>query len=463
MTRPRVIVAGAGIAGLAAAFWLHLETTRRGCNVDIVVLDADAEAGGHARTISEDGFLVERGPNGFLDRGVDTMELIDELDLRPRLVEANPAARRRFILQGGVLQRVPMSPPALLASTALSWKAKLRMFGEPWAPPPPPDNDETVFEFAERRLGREAAEVFVDTAVSGISAGDSRVLSVRSQFPSLKEWERDHGSLLKAMLRRKSTGRPRLLSFDDGLGTLTKTIVRRLDGAIRPAARIERIERVGTAWRVHLQSGSSLVADHVICALPAHAAATAAAGFDRELADALRSIPYAGLVVAALAYRAQAIERPLDGYGYLVTRSEHLATLGVLCESTIFPNRAPSGCVLLRVMLGGARRPDVSALDESAIATLAEREMSSVLGIVARPLRQWICRWPSAIAQYTVGHDARMATIRSRLAAHPGLHLCGTSFDGVSFNDAITSARRAARQVAAEIVAPRSQNYGATR
>jgi oxygen-dependent protoporphyrinogen oxidase len=451
MTRPRVVVAGAGITGLAAAFSLRREAARRGQGIDLVVLDANAEAGGHARTINENGYLVERGPNGFLDRGTDTMALIDELDLRPRLVEANPAARRRFILQGGSLLQVPESPPALFTSKALGWGAKLRLMREPWAAAPPPDTDETVFAFAERRLGREAAEKFVDTAVAGISAGDSRELSVRSQFPVLKEWERDYGSLLKAMLRRKSTGRPRLLSFDRGLGVLTTALAARLNGAIRTGVQIERLERSGSGWQLHLTSGSTVVADHVVCALPSHAAAKVAAGFDRELAAPLASIPYAGLSVVALAYRANAIARPIDGYGYLVTRNERLSTLGVLCESAIFPHRAPEGSVLLRMMLGGARRPEVSALNDRSVTALAVKEVSQVLGITGAPMREWVCRWPSAIAQYTVGHDARTSAIRQLAAAHRGLHFCGTAYDGVSFNDAIASARRTATQVAEEL------------
>lgn len=460
MTRPRVIVAGAGITGLAAAFSLRLEAARSGRGIDLVVLDAADAAGGHARTISEDGFLVERGPNGFLDRGADTMALIDELDLRARLVEANPAARRRFILKDGALKQVPESPPALLASNALGWGAKLRLFREPWAAAPPADRDETVFEFAERRLGREAAETFVDTAVAGISAGDSRALSLRAQFPVLKDMEREHGSLLKAMLRRKSAGRPRLLSFDRGLGVLTTALADRMNGAIRANARIARMERTPSGWQVQLTTGQTLVADHVVCALPSHAAARVAEGFDPKLAESLSAIPYAALSVVGLAYRTSAIERPLDGYGYLVTRREDLATLGVLCESVIFPNRAPDGTVLLRVMLGGARRPEVSAMDDESVAALAIQELSSVLGVVARPLRKWVCRWPSAIAQYTVGHDERRAAIATQASMHPGLHLCGTAYDGVSFNDAIASARRVAKRVAGELATTINQGYG---
>lgn len=453
MSAPRIVVAGGGISGLVAAHTLRREAEQRGMPLDLVCLEASAEAGGHARTISEDGFLVERGPNGFLDRGADTMELIDELSLQPRLVESSASAKRRFILANGTLRQVPESPPALITSDAIGWRGKLRLLGEPWAAAPPLDRDETVFEFAERRLGREAAETFVDTAVAGISGGDSRALSVRSQFPVLKSMERDHGSLLRAMLARKKAPRARLLSFDRGMGTITGALAARLDGALRTNASIERIEKLDGHWKVNLASGTSLIADHLVLALPAHAVSRMTAQFDEGLSTAMAAIPYATLMMVALAYRATDLGRPLDGYGYLVTRNEALSTLGVLWESSIFPNRAPAGSVLLRIMLGGARRPGVNGLDDRALLQLAIGEAASVLRISQRPARHWVCRWPSAIAQYNVGHDARRSEISRLAAAHRGLHVCGTAYDGVSFNDAVSSARRAARALIRELAA----------
>ena len=453
MSASRIVVAGGGITGLVAAYTLREEAARRRVPIELIVLEANAEAGGHARTIVEDGFLVERGPNGFLDRGEETMALIDELNLRSRVVESNPAAKRRFILNGGALRRVPESPPALIKSDAISWRGKWRLLREPWAAPPPANVDESVFEFAERRIGREAAETLVDTAVSGISGGDSRALSVRSQFPIMKQMEREHGSLIKAMLARKKGPRARLLSFDAGMRTITGAIAAKLNGALRVNTPIDRIEKDPTGWRVLLPAGEAILADRVVLALPSHAASRVIGGYDAALSKPMASIPYAGLAMVALAYRAADVPRPLDGYGYLVTRNENLATLGVLWESSIFPGRAPEGSVLLRVMLGGARRPEVNALDDEEVARRASQEASGVLGITAPPLRQWVCRWPAAIAQYTVGHDGRRDEINRLVAAHRGLHLCGTAYDGVSFNDAIASARRTARAIATELAA----------
>lgn len=455
MNPVRIAVAGGGISGLVAGHTLQQEAARRGVPISLSVIEAESHAGGHARSVTDDGWVVERGPNGFLNRGEETMALVEELQLRPKLVEANPAARRRFILDGGRLRQVPESPPALITTDALGWRGKWRLLREPWAAAPPADKDETVFEFAERRLGREAAETFVDTAVAGISAGDSRALSVRSQFPVLKEWETAHGSLLKAMLARSKTsgGRAKLMSLQGGMGAITTALSDRLAGVLRVQSPLARIEHHGDAWRLTTKTGQSIDADRVVSALPSHVAAAASAGVDPALSAAFASIPYAAISVVALGYRQSAISRPLDGYGYLVTRREDLSTLGVLWESTIFPGRAPADHVLLRIMLGGARHPQVRELDDESVAALAASEAAAVLGISGRPVRQWVFRWPSAIAQYTVGHDGRTAAIRRALSAHRGLHVCGTAYDGVSFNDAVASARKTARQVIEELAA----------
>ena len=454
MTPAHVVVAGGGVTGLTLAFTVKEEAARLGAAVDVTVFDAASTAGGHARSVEDGSFVIETGPNGFLDNEPETLSLVQALDLEARLVVANPAARRRFVVRRGRLCQLPSSPQALLASTALSWKGKLRLLSEPFAASPPALADETVFEFAERRLGREAAETLVDTAVSGISAGDSKWLSMRSQFPILKQWESDHGSLFRAMFaqRKKSKSRTRLLSFDRGIGTLTATLACRLGPTLRSGTALTTIERQADAWRVHLADGTTVAATHVVFTTPAQRTSQIVSRLDLELSTELASIPYAGLAVVALAYSKAALPRPLDGYGYLVTRAEQLSTMGVIWESSIFPGRAPDDAVLLRVFLGGALRPGVLDLDDEALLAVARSEVAQVLGIAARPNQHWAFRWPSAIAQYTVGQDDRVRHIRARLACHPGLHVCGTAIDGVSFNQAIASARRTGRRLAAGLV-----------
>ena len=444
MSGSRVIVIGGGIAGLSAAVTLRAEARRRGAPLNLTLIERERRPGGHARTLDADGFLVEAGPNGFLNREPETLALIDSLNLSAHVITANPTAARRFIVRDGRLCEVPASPVTLLKTRALSWRGKARLLAEPWATGPP-STEETVYEFACRRIGKEAADVLVDTAVSGISAGDSRRLSVSAQFPMMVEMERDHGSLFRAMIARRRSAPTRLLSFDRGISVLTDTMSAELAGSLIVGATVTSVERGPGAWSVRLDDGRRIEGDHVVLASPARATAALLRGIDRTLAQALNDIDYSGVAVVGLGFRAADLPRPLNGYGYLVTRREALATLGVVWESSMFAGRAPEGHVLLRAMLGGMRVSDMADRSEAECIHVAYAELARVMGIRADPVHVSVHRWRQAIAQYTVGHQARMEGLRQRVAVHAGLHVCGTSYDGVSLKHAVKSGRTMAR------------------
>lgn len=435
-----VVVVGAGIAGLSAAVTLQDRARREATPLRLTVLDGARHAGGHAQTSMRDGFLVEAGPNGFLSRSPEARGLIERAGVGSRVVEARPESRRRYILRAGTLGAVPDSPLSLLRTPLLSWRGRLRVLAEPltWRHN---DDDETVFEFARRHIGAEAAEVLVDTALAGISAGDSRRLSLAAQFPLMKRMEREHGSLVKAMVARRRAGiaAPRLISFDGGMRTLVDALAGQLGPSLRLSTRVGGLARIGGGWRVVLQDGEPLDADHVVLAAPARVSASLVQHVSPQLSAWLQGVTYAGVAVVSLGFRVADLPRPLDGYGYLVARSEGLATLGVVWESSLFPGRAPEGHALLRVMLGGSRRPEVVGWPAEQQARVARDELAGVMGITADPVMQQVTAWPQAIAQYTVGHLERRAAIDDAVARLPGLSLCGSSYDGVSFGDAIAS------------------------
>jgi len=458
MNAPRVAVIGGGIAGLAAADRLARGARTSNRPLVLTVLEAGAIPGGHATTIEEDGFLVEAGPNGFLHRPREPrlLELVRSLGLEAKLLEASADSKRRFVLHRGRLRRAPDSPPTLVTTDALSLGGKLRAAMEPWIAAGRDVERESVHAFAERRVGREAADVLVDPAIAGISAGDSRRLGVADAFPQLVEMEREHGSLVRAMIARRREGRSRLLSFESGMATLIRALAARLvsnGGTLRCGAPVRALSRDGGAWRLTLESGEALAADRVVLALPAARAAGLLRAFDAAIAGPLAATPDAGLSMVALACRA-ADTGPLEGYGYLVTAAERMSTLGVLWESSIFAGRAPQGFALLRVMMGGARQPDAVTWDDARTLEAARAELARAMGLRAEPVRTWIRRWPGAIAQYEPGHRARIALVREALARHDGLELCGSSYDGVSFANAAVSGLAAADRVLEALGAP---------
>ncbi len=445
----RIVVIGAGITGLTCAAHLLEGTRAAGTDLTLDVLEARTRTGGHAWTVYEDGFLVEGGPNGYLDkeREPEPGRLVRMLGLESRVIEANPAARRRFILRGGKLRLVPDGPATLIKSDVLSAAGKLRLMMEPWARKAPA-GEESVFQFAERRIGREAAEVLVDAAVSGISAGDSRALSVASAFPIMKEMERDHGSLVRAMMARRGQKPARLVSFDGGMEVLIDALRDRCGASVRVGVAARGIAHDGGQWRVALEDGTAIAADRVVLALPAREATRLVDALDAELARTLAAFPYSSLAVVALAYRASDTG-PLDGYGYLIPAFENLQSIGVLWESSVFAGRAPEGHALLRIMIGGARRPEIASLEPEELERRAREELARVMGITAPPLRSWVRRWPHAIAQYDFGHADRLREARACAARHPGLELCGSSYDGIAFGASIASGAAAAHRILA--------------
>ncbi|HVL69839.1 MAG TPA: protoporphyrinogen oxidase [Vicinamibacterales bacterium] len=439
----RIVIAGGGIAGLATAW----NVRRRDPSAEIVVLERASRAGGNIRTEVVEGYACEWGPDGFLDNAPATLRLVRELGLEGRLQPSNDAARRRFVYLQGRLHEVPTSFGAFLRSRLLSTRGKLRLLCEPFGRKPP-GGDESIFDFAARRIGAEAASVLVDSMVSGVFAGDARSLSLRACFPRMWELERDYGSLVRAMIatRRQRTrddaaGAPagRLTSFTGGMSDLVDALTRQLGDVVRLSTPVLSLRSAASGgWHVGTPRGG-LDADAVVLAGPASEAAAVLAPVDVPLATDLEAIPAAPLAVVCLGFDERAVG-PLDGFGFLVPRSEKIRVLGALWETSIYPNRAPGGKALMRVMIGGAVDPLAAFLSDDVLVCIARENLQRTMGLVAVPEFVKVIKHRRGIPQYGGGHVARLERIAARLAQHPGLFLAGNSYRGVSINSCIAEA-----------------------
>jgi oxygen-dependent protoporphyrinogen oxidase len=449
MTPVRVVVIGAGIAGLSAAHAIRRRARQEGWPLSLHVLEARDRAGGHAGTVREDGFVVETGPNGFLSGEPATEGLVAELGLGTELVEARPVSTRRFLVRNGRLRQLPLTPLGLVTTQALSLRGRLRTALEPWIPARQVDDDESVYEFGRRRFGREAAELLGDAVVAGTTGGEAVTLSMAAAYPALVDMERRHGSLVRGMLAQRRTGipRPTVRSFAQGMSVLVDAITRELGPSLSVGQAVTGLGQEAGAWRIDRAGREPLRADHVILAAPAASAAAMLADDVPSLSLALRALPSAGLVVVAFAWRASDLGLPLHGYGYLVPRREGLLTLGMVWESSLFPGRAPEGWAMVRMMLGGARTPAVTELSDGEVVRLAEGEAGRLLKCRRPPTRAWLFRWPAAVPQYVMGHRERVAAIRRAAGALGGLELCGSWYDGISFNSAVASGAAAAARI----------------
>jgi oxygen-dependent protoporphyrinogen oxidase len=437
---PRIVIAGGGISGLTLAF--RLQQGRP--DLEVVVLEQGRRVGGTIDTACDEGFRVEAGPNGFLDSKPATYALCRELGLEDRLVAASAAAsRNRYLLLGCRLQRLPTTLSSFVASEVLSWGGKAALLLERFRPPRRGGGDESVHAFVCRRAGREVAATLADALVTGIYAGDPRLLSVGACFPRLVALEREHGSVLRGLARTRPAGSSsgRLWSFPEGLKLLTDTLRDRLRRPPVNGVRVAAVRSLGRgSWQVEAIGGDFWSADTVALCCPAYEQAAILRGVDVELAGEVAAIPYNGVAVVALGFRAIDVPHRLDGFGYISPRRPGRDVLGVQWCSSIFPDRAPPGRVLLRAMCGGWDRPDVLGWDDDRLVAAVRKELARVLHVSATPVFRHIVRWEKAIPQYHVGHQGRVERIEALAARHPGLHLGGNAYHGVALNDCVEQA-----------------------
>jgi oxygen-dependent protoporphyrinogen oxidase len=442
-----VVIVGAGITGLAAAYAL----SARG--VPLVVLEASSRAGGLIHTEHVEGFTIDAGPDSLLAQKPAALELCQALGLGPRLMPTTPP-RTAFVLKRGRLHPLP-SPSVLGIPT--TWRGiatydllpllgRARLALEPIAPRRV-EEDESVGSFFRRRFGRSTVDLIAEPLLGGIHAGAIDVLSIKSVFPRFADAEARCGSILRAFRHTQppGTGEGLFRSLTGGMSELVSAIERGLpEGSIRCDSPVTAIARDGAGWRVST-AAAAWPARAVVIASPARVAARLLAPVDDRAAALCAEVPYVSTASVALAWPRQAVRHPLAGSGFVVAR-RHNALRMTACTwvSSKWSGRAPAGTVLLRAFVGGAHDPDAVDLPGDHLVDLVARELDGVLGIDGPPILARVHRWREAGAQHNVGQIARVTEIESRLAHHPGLFVAGSGFRSVGIPDCIADGRAAA-------------------
>jgi oxygen-dependent protoporphyrinogen oxidase len=456
-----VIFIGAGISGLTAAYRLQ----QRLPDATITVLEQNPRTGGTIRTEQHDGFRLEAGPNGFLDSKPSTRELCQDLGLGDQLIQASESSgKNRYLFLGDGLKRLPSSLGSFLTSDLLSWRGKISLLMERFRARGPDLPDESIDGFARRRAGTEVAELFADAIVTGIFAGDPKLLSVRAAFPRMVELEHEYGSIIGGMIqsakkrRREAEMRGevyqrggKLWSFRQGLSLLIDTLTAKLKQPPLLGATVRRIapgqsDTGKPIWNVFADQDRSWSADAVVLTCPAHQQAAIVSDLDGELARQMIDIPYNRVAVVGLGYR-QADVPPVDGFGFIAPQKNRRDILGVQWCSSIYPDRAPNGNVLLRAMCGGWHRPDAAALADDLLLGAMREELRLAMKISAAPVFTHIVRWERAIPQYHLGHLERVRKIEAVVSRYPGLFVGGNAYHGVALNDCTEQGKVMAEQV----------------
>lgn len=430
----RVAVIGGGIGGLTAAHALC------GAGFDAHVLDAGARPGGVVGTTRVDGFLREHAASSFLGgppRGA--LALCEELGVP--VERASPRAKRRWVFVDGELRAVPSNPLELARTDLLTWRGKLALLREPFAPKRVAGDDESIHAWAARRLGAEAARVFIAPLVTGIFAADSHDVSLEAGFPRLAAFDLDggvvrgfakqaaQGLLARATGKASSKTARGMWAPVGGLGALVDALTTQLGTRVKSGVRVSAL---APGDKGVLVDGERW--DAAVLATSAADGSVLTASAMPELSAKLRPFERSPIALVYLGVSLHDVPASADGFGALVASGEDPRVLGIVFESTVWPDRAPAGHALLRCVYGGGRDPAAVDVPDAELIELAIRDVARVLGADVAPAHASIVRWEHGLAQYPVGHRDQ---VRAAVAAGrtQRIALAGADYRGAGIND----------------------------
>lgn len=462
----KVVVIGAGLSGLACAYRL------RQLGLAPLVLEAADRPGGVISSIQKNGFLFETGPQ-FPRFPASVWDLVRELNLESEFLPGDPRAQR-FIFRNGRLHPAPFSPGGFLTTRLVGLRSKWRVLREPLRHTHPPDHEETLAQFVERKFGSEILDYLVDPFVSTIFFGDAHRMGMRSAFPALVEWERHTGSLVRGALRARSRARnrkksclrvtdslPTLGSFRSGMATLPGQLAAALGSRLRLQSVILSLTlqlassgQSAPLWQMTLAGNEQILAQHLILAVPAYAAARLLLSVLPGLAAHLAAIEYAPICVVSAAYDRLHVAHPLHGFGFMVPRREEFSTICTFWNSSLSANRAPQSAAVITSFAARQLADQFSAFSEDDCANVVHVENAKILGITAPPLDRAVWKDLRALPQYNVGHARRVTEISAVLAATPSLHVIGNFLHGRSIGDCTDLAAAVARKVHSQLAGP---------
>lgn len=430
-----IIIVGAGLSGLSAAHFLRESAPE----LDILILEQEGRPGGAVRTFKEQGYLAEWGPHGFLDNNPASRALLSETGL-DRIAQKAPLGDFvRYVCHEGKLVQLPQKPPALLATPLLSPLGKLRLLGDLFKKPHL--EEQSVGQWAAYRFGPEILPL-VDAALTGTFAGDYTRLSIDAVMPGVRALEKEAGSVLKGLLRKKrgkGAGMlPAMTSFPMGMEQLITTLA--IGPKILYHSPVRTINKVNEVWEVTTDT-ATYQAPTIILALPINRTLELLAAH----APPLPAIPTARIATVALGFTD--IAQVPFGFGYLAPERENRFAMGALFSTHMFPGRAPQGKVLLEALVGGRRHPERLEIPDEELISRIHDDLRQLMPLPEPPCFSRVLRGDGAIPQLEMGYPTLLAWKDSLEQRLIGLNICGFGWEGIGMNDMIKTAKVVAERI----------------
>ncbi|MFC7688222.1 protoporphyrinogen oxidase [Ureibacillus sp. GCM10028918] len=453
--RRKVAVIGGGVTGLTAAYYLQRSAELNNLPVDVVLIESSLRLGGKIQTLRKDGFIVERGPESFLDYKNSVRELAKDLGIEQQMVQNNNG--RTYVAVGSNLHPIPnllmyggaLEVSSFITSSLFSLSGKLRAAGDLLLPKIKDDEDEPIGDFFRRRFGKEVVENLVEPLLAGTFAGDIDHLSIKAMFPQFYQLEKQHRSLILGLKKSSETLRndhiENYQTFQNGLETLIESLVSQLSpSTILKGVKVESIDQLndGTV-QIFSNNIAPIKCDGVIMTTPFN---EAKAVLDHSgLFDGLPKMQYATIATVTMAFKQEDSKKYKDAMNFFVSRNSDFAITTCTWCNHKWNDVAPDGYDLLRVYIGRVGDEAIVELSDSDIEKTVLQDLEKAIGLSQAPLFTVVSRWKESMPQYTVGHDHRIEDIKQYLYAEfPNVKLVGSSYDGISVPDCVLQGKKIA-------------------
>ena len=454
-----IVIVGGGITGLTVAYRLISEKKTNDLPLDLILLEASDRLGGVIKSQLTDDLCIEHGPDAFLADRAELNCLLEELNLTSELLPTNESHRRAFIARGNQLIPLPkgffMIAPADLwsffISPLFSLLSKLRVIAEIFLPAKKNNSeDESVASFINRRFGGQLLAQVGQPLIGGIYMADVNLLSAKSTMPYFVGLEQKYGSIIKGLWQTKrqavnvaSGARFNLFrSLNYGMQKLVERLSEKLtDVQVNLNTKLLTVDRgKEKKWKLATSNGQQFEADAVVFAIPANRASGAVSSLDKNLSQALSSIDSSASAVVNLLYRRVDIGHDLNGFGFVVPRSEKKNVIACGWISKKFSQRTINGYEMIRVFLGGQLTPNLCDLGDQELIEMAHNEIAPYLKVKNMPEQTWLTRWRQGLPIYRIGHAQAVQRIEDCILKHEGLFFAGASYYGVGIPDCVASA-----------------------
>ena len=459
----KVIIIGGGITGLTAAYYLQKQATQQGLSLEVKLVEASHRIGGKLQTFVKDGFIIERGPDCFIERKQSTSRLAKEVGMGEKLV--NNSSGQLFVIVGGKL--VPMPGGAIMGiptevvpfvtTKLFSLPGKIRAALDLVIPRSRAKEDQSLGQFFRRRLGDEVVENLIEPLLSGIYAGDIDQLSLMSTFPQIYQVEQKYRSLILGLRKGPPASHQKLshsdnkkgmfLTISTGLQSFADAIeAKLLPQTVLKGYRIETLKKYGDTYEVELNNGGKITADSIIVTVPHYTAATIFSDYD--FFNVFKDMTSTSVANVALAFSEDAIQKDIDGTGFVVSRNGDYSITACTWTHKKWPHTTPKGKVLLRCYVGKPGDETVVDLSDDEIIKIAMEDLNKIMKISSDPEFSVVTRWKDSLPQYTVGHKKRIEMVKKEVSKElPGVFLAGCSYEGIGLSDCVDQGEAAVENV----------------